>query len=108
MTQRFLLDTVLRFLLRAPRRLGENPFAGFLILLCLALLISSLVFWRYVFVARNEEVGGEITQVRFDQRKLQQIIQTWEERAEKFDQAGTIQLRDIFAGQEKVVEETEI
>ena len=106
MTQRSLIDTILRFLLRSPRRMGENPFVGFLILLCLALLISSLVFYRYVFMARNEDVGSEITRVSLDQQKLQQVIQSWQERAEKFDQAGTIQVKDIFAEQEKVGEET--
>jgi len=86
--------------------MGENPFRGFFILLCVALLISSLVFWRYVFVARNEDVGGEITQVRLDQQTLQQVIQAWQERTEKFDQAGATQVRDIFAEQEKAAEET--
>lgn len=97
MMQRPLFDTTLHFLLHSPRRMGENPFKGFLILLCLALLISSLVFYRYVFVARNEDVGDEITQVRLDQQKLQQVIEVWQERAQKFDQAGTTQVRDIFA-----------
>lgn len=107
MTQRFHFHTILRFLVRSPRWTGENPFIGFSILLCLALLVSSLVFYRYVFEARNKDVGGEITQVRFDQQKLQQIIQMWEERSEKFDQAGTTQMRDIFARPAEVLEETE-
>ena len=108
MTQRFLFEEISRFLLRSPWRMGENPFIGFLVLLCLALLISSTVFYRYVFVARNEDVGGEITQVRLDQQKLQQVIQKWQERAEKFDQAGKVQTRDIFAKPEGILTETEI
>ncbi|HEY4510139.1 MAG TPA: hypothetical protein VJC15_04095 [Candidatus Paceibacterota bacterium] len=108
MNQRFHFDTVLRFVSRSPRWIGENPFLGFLALLCLALLISSIVFYRYVFVARNEDVGGEITQIRLGQEKLQQVIQTWQERAEKFDQAGTTQVRDIFSRPAKILEETEI
>ena len=107
MNQRFHFDTVLRFVSRSPRWIGENPFLGFLALLCLALLISSIVFYRYVFVARNEDVGGEITQVRLDQEKLEQVIQAWRERTEKFDQAGTIQMRDMFAKPAEVLEEIE-
>ena len=107
MIQRFHFDPILRFLFRSPRWLGENPFIGFLILLCLALLISSAVFYRYVFMARSEDVEGEVTQVSLNQEKLQGIIQTWQERTEKFNQAGTIQMRDIFSGQEKTAEKTE-
>ena len=108
MTRRSVLDNISRFLRHAPRRLGENPFIGFSILLCLALLISSLVFWRYVFVPRSEDVVVEITQFGLDQKKLQQGIQSWQERAEKFEQAGTTQVRDIFSAPAGVVEETEI
>ena len=104
MTQRPLLDTILRFVLRSPRLMGENPFLGFFILLCLALLISSLVFYRYVFVARNEHVGGEITQVRLEQQKLERLIRAWQERDEKFNQAGTTQMRDIFAPPQEIEE----
>ena len=108
MTRRSVLDSISRFLRRSPRWTGENPFRRFSILLCLALLISSLVFWRYVFVPRSEDVVVEITQFGLDQKKLQQVIQKWQERAEKFDQAGKVQTRDIFAKPEGILTETEI
>jgi len=107
MMQRFHFDAILRFLLQTPRRMGENPFVGFSILLCLALLISSLVFYRYVFLARSEDVGSEITQIRFDQQTLQQVIQAWQERDEKFTEAGTLVIRNIFARPQEVLEEPE-
>jgi hypothetical protein len=107
MTQRPLINTIARFLLRSPRWIGENPFVGFFILLLVALLISSLVFYRYVFLARSEDVGSEITQIRFDQQTLQQVIQAWQERDEKFTEAGTLVIRNIFARPQEVLEEPE-
>ena len=107
MTRRSVLDNISRFLRHAPRRLGENPFIGFSILLCLALLISSLVFWRYVFVPRSEDVVVEITQFGLDQKKLQQVIQSWQEREEKFDQAGSVYIRNVFEQPQAIQELTE-
>ena len=107
MTRRSVLDNISRFLRHAPRWLGENPFIGFSILLCLALLISSLVFWRYVFVPRSEDVVVEITQFGLDQKKLQQVIQSWQEREEKFDQAGSVYIRNIFEPPQAIQELTE-
>lgn len=96
MIQRFHLDTVirfLRFLLRVPRWMGENPFLGFLTLLFVALLISSMVFYRYVLAVSGT---SEIIQIRFDQRAFQQVIQEWQERKEKVNEAGVIRARNIF------------
>ncbi|GEM_PF-7031589 len=104
MTKRFQLDSVARFLLRLPRRMGENPFIGFLLLLCLALFISSLVFYRYVFTARGEDVGSEVIEIRLDQQKFQQVIKAWQEREMKFNQAESGPVRDIFLRQQEEVE----
>ncbi len=94
--QRSQFHRVFRFLLKIPRWTGENPFLGFLVLLIFSLFISGAVFYQYVFLLENAEAENEIVQTRFDERALQQVIQIWQEREQKFDQAGTLQPRDIF------------
>lgn len=96
MTQRFHFDAIVRFLLRSPRWMAETPFVGFLILLFFALLISSSVFYRYVFLARDARVESAIEESRFDRQTFQRIIQTWQELGRSFDQAGKKQIRNIF------------
>lgn len=100
MIQRLRFGHTVHLLFRAPRWMGENPFLGFLILLLFALLISSAVFYRYVFVVRDVDVESEITQTRFDQQAFQRLLRMWQERKEKFDQA-TVQVRNIFAPLQK-------
>ncbi|MBI2098652.1 MAG: hypothetical protein HYT49_03345 [Candidatus Wildermuthbacteria bacterium] len=96
------LDNVVRFLLKIPRWAGEKPFFGFLILLLFALVISAAVFYQYVFLLQNAEAQNEIVQTRFDEQALQQIIQIWQEREQKFNQAGTLQSRNIFVPPQQV------
>ena len=104
---RFHSDKMIHFALGVPQWMGENPFLGFLMLLSLALVISSLVFYRYVFVARDEGASSEIVQIRFEQQMFQRVIQTWQGNEEKFNKAGKELERDIFASFPKSQELTE-
>ena len=99
MFQRFRFDNIIHFVLYALRWMGEKPFFGFLILLFLALSISSIVLYRTVLDVRTMDGEGEVMQIRIDQRTFQGILQTWEERGEKFNEAGTVRGRNIFAPQ---------
>lgn len=78
------------------RWMGENAFFGFLILFFIALLISSAVFYQYVFSARGSKVQSEIKQTNFQQEALEHVMQTWQERAQNFEQAGQTLERNIF------------
>ena len=92
-------------LLAVPQWMGENAFFGFLILFFVALLISSLVFYRYVFSARNVELQAEITEVRFQEQTLQRILQTWEDREVQSTEVGILPVRNIFTPFQQPVEE---
>lgn len=107
MIQRFRFDIIVRFLLGFPRWMGENPFLGFLILLSIALLMSSLVFYQYVFVARDADIKNEIVQIRFDQQAFQELLGTWQKRKEKFNQADVLEVKNIFAPSQRSKELTE-
>lgn len=106
MAKHFHLDAILRFLLRSPRWIGESPFVGFLFLLCVALFLAGFVFYRYVFIVRNADVGSDIRHVRLDQQKLQQVVQSWNERQEKFNQAESDLVKNIFVKREEGLGET--
>lgn len=97
MLKRFHFKNIIHFALSVPRWMGEKPFFGFLILLFLALSISSIVFYKTVLDVRNADGEDEVVQIRIDQRTFQGILQTWEERGEKFNEAGNVRVRNIFA-----------
>jgi len=97
MLKRFHFENIIHFVLRTLRWMGENPFFGFLILLFLALSISSIVFYWTVRDVRDMDGEGEVVQNRIDQRTFQGILQTWQERGVKFNEAGNVRLRNIFA-----------
>lgn len=107
MYRKFRFNKVIHFPLGVPQWMGENPFLGFLVLLSFALLISSIVFYRYVFLERDAGTSSEIVQIRFDQQTLQRVIQTWQEHEEKFNQAGKGLERNIFAPSQENQELTE-
>jgi hypothetical protein len=88
-----------------PRWVGENAFFGFLILLLAALLISSFVFYKYVFSARNTELPSGAVQTSFQEEILQEVLQTWEDRAVRFSAAGKEPIRNIFTPFQQPVEE---
>jgi len=106
MFKRFHFEKIIHFALSVPRWMGEKPFFGFLILLFLALSISSIVFYRTVLNARSTDGEDEVVQIRIDQRTFQGILQTWEERGEKFNEAGNVRVRNIFAPEQTSEEST--
>ena len=106
MFQRFRFDNIIHFVLYALRWMGEKPFFGFLILLFLALSISSIVLYRTVLDVRIMDGEGEVMQIRIDQRTFQGILQTWQERGEKFNEAGNVRVRNIFVPEEQPSEES--
>jgi len=89
----------------APRWMGENAFFGFLLLLFVALVLSSAVFYRYVFLTRNAQVQADLTQVTFQEQTLKHIVETWQERDTRFGQAGKAPVRNIFAPLQQPVQE---
>jgi len=107
MIKQLQVAQIKKSLFAVPRWMGENAFFGFLILFFIALLISSLVFYRYVFTARNTELQADITEARFQEQILQNILQTWGERERKSTEAGILPIRNIFILSESDLENTE-
>lgn len=95
MTLHFRFNAMIGFGSRIPRWIGENPFFGFLILLFVAALISSVVFYRSVFLAASANEGYQVVETRFDQKAFGEMVQEWEAREERFIQAETLQIQNI-------------
>jgi len=75
---------------------GEHMFLGFLVLLLIAILFSSAVFYRYVYSLEGIHVVPDTSQSNFENAKFQQIIKIWEAKEIRFEETGTREYRDIF------------
>lgn len=101
------IKQIKKYAVLAPRWLGENTFFGFFILFFAALLLSSFVFYQYVVGARNAELESQISQTTFQERTLQNIQETWQERETRFREVNTQQIRNLFASPAPEPESTE-
>ena len=79
-----------------PWLLGKNAFLSFLALLFLAFLLSSVVFYRYVFAVKGVEIQGVQPTISFNNNIFQEVLIAWEVRAQKFDAADFASYRNIF------------
>jgi len=77
--------------------MGENAFLGFLVLLVIALCISSLVFYRYVFLLESAQLEFRPSQNTFQTKPFEDIVRVWQERGQAFEQASPENYRDAFA-----------
>lgn len=81
------------------RKLVEKAFITFLVLLLFGGMIASLLFYRYVFVAKKAEFSPEEfsgLKTKFQEKTFQQILNELQERSEKFHQSPIESSRDIF------------
>jgi hypothetical protein len=77
-------------------KIGENPLPTFFILLVLALIFGGLIFYQYSFLAEKKEPQITERKIQFKEEIYQKILNEWEERQKKFDQAEQKEYRDLF------------
>ena len=70
---RFNIEKLKNTALFIPQWVGENAFLGFLILLFIALILSSFVFYKYIYVTRDIVVVPETSGIKFEGDKFQNI-----------------------------------
>jgi len=96
------------FFSKLPRILGEKAFLFFLALLFLALIFSGIVFYRYSFLIQNKkpEISQSEKPIQFKEKIYQDILQIWQEREERFNEAETKQYPDPFKESATTTEES--
>jgi len=72
-------------------------FFGFFVLFFVALLMSSFVFYTYVFSVGGKEIQTGSAQAYFEKQVFENIVETWEVREIEFNAAGKNQIRNIFS-----------
>jgi len=84
------------FLLRLPRMVAKNQFLISLILIFLALILSSFIFYKYGILAERKEIEVLEKPLHFNEKTLQEILKVWAEREKRFNEAGLKEYPDPF------------
>lgn len=76
------IEKVKNFLKRLPKLLAVHPFATFLVLLAVDLILSSFIFYKYVFLIERLEVQNFGNILKFDEATYQEVLNEWQQREE--------------------------
>jgi hypothetical protein len=86
-----------RLFKRLPEALARNAFSTFLGLLLIALIFGAFVFWQYSILAKSSvEIGEEEKPLEFEKRIYQAVLREWQDRNERFSEAGTEEYLNPF------------
>ncbi len=84
------------FLKKLPKKLAKKAFFTFLGLFLLSLIFSSLVFYNYSVVPKKKILESTKTELKFKSETYQEVLQTWQNREEQFEQTDVKQYPDLF------------
>ncbi|XOB41268.1 MAG: hypothetical protein ACKKMW_00755 [Candidatus Nealsonbacteria bacterium] len=85
------------FIKKLPKKLAEKAFLTFLGLFVLSLIFGILIFYKYSVIPQSESVEGAKVGLKFKSDMYQKILETWQDREERFEETATKQYLDIFA-----------
>lgn len=77
-------------------KIGENPLPAFCILIIVALIFGGLVFYQYSFLAEKKEPQIVERPLQFKEPLFQKILEEWQVRQKKFEEAEFKEYRDLF------------
>ncbi|MGB2762353.1 MAG: hypothetical protein WBC21_02325 [Minisyncoccales bacterium] len=94
-----------KFFKKLPRNLAENAFRSFMILVCLALIFGSVLFYKYSVLAEKKEPEVFKKPIEFKENIFENILKEWEEREVKFNAADTKEYPDLLKEEVLISEE---
>lgn len=95
-----------------PRSAGEQGFKFFMVLVLVGVMASSFI--AYTFILQDSEPQDGLLQQGFNENQIDTLVEIWEEREERFNDARNISVRDVFEDitvvplEEEDVEEDEL
>lgn len=89
-------DKIKGFFRRVPRFLGEHAFLGSLLLIFLALIFGTIVFYKYSILAGQRKIEISEKPLYFDEKIFEDILKILDERERKLEEAGIKKHPDLF------------
>ncbi|NCO80161.1 hypothetical protein GW869_00010 [bacterium] len=69
------------------RTLGERSLLTFFTLLIITLIIGSLVFYKYSFLAEKKEPEVSGAPLTFQEKNYEAVLKIWQEKEKRFNEA---------------------
>lgn len=85
-----------QFFEKIPIILAEKSFLTFLVLLLFFLVLSSFIFYKYSILAGKAKPEISEKPLIFKEKTYETILQTWQERKEKFEGADKKEYPNLF------------
>lgn len=83
---------------RLPRALAERAFLTFFGLFTVSLILGALIFFQYSFLIQEKEPQITEEPLQFKEKNYQDVLKTWQEREERFEEADLKEYLDPFQG----------
>ena len=102
---RIKLNKLKNFFGKSPRNLAVHSFTVILLLFIFSLIFGGFVYYKYVFLIKNKE--PQITQkpLQVDEKTFQKILNEWQEREKRFNEADLKEYPDPFKSPISALEE---
>jgi len=84
------------FLNKSLRFLGEHFFFSFLLLFFLTLILGSLIFYQYVFLAETTEPNIFENPILFNEEAYEKVLEEWGNREKKIEAIDSGQYSNPF------------
>ena len=95
---RIKLKNIKDFLTKLPKTLGDHAFLTFLGFLFLAFIIGGIIFQKYSISAEKEMPGVGEKPLQFKENTYQKVLEIWQKKEKKFEEADFKQYPDPFRG----------
>jgi len=89
-------NKIKEFLLKICTLAAERLFLSSLVLMFISLLFGLAIFYKYNILPQKLEPELETEVIKFQEDIYQKILETWESRGEKFEEARTKEYTDPF------------
>lgn len=70
---------------KLPKTLALHPFLAFWVLLSIALILGSVIFYKYSILAEKPEIETSKELLRFKQGVYQKVLDHWQQREENLE-----------------------
>lgn len=81
---------------KSSRFLGEHFFFSFLLLFFLTLILGSLIFYHYVFLAEKTEPNISERTIFFNEEAYKKVLEEWGNREKKIQEIDSGQYSNPF------------
>jgi len=94
----FKIETkkTINYFKKIPRNIGEHFFLSFLIVTFVAFIIGGLIFYRYIFVAKNAEVNVLERPVFFNVDIYKKVLEELQNREQTIQELNSKQHSNPF------------